>query len=220
MKQPKQWAKDNESKEKKVTKACSYFSTSSQLRCVDSDICGYADRRTHMWVEEEGSVSLYCPGNHQVCCYHPEPESSTSSEATTPFTTSVSTMSTTQFTSSTTTKTTTSLTIATTVKSTTISTSTSTTTIKTTTNQEGRVLTTCKASGSWSGVAMYDNWCSTNCLHEPPNCPPDICQCYKHNTQQQRRCRAAGVWTGNQAVTAWCGNNCPGFCPASHCTCD
>jgi len=24
-----------------------------------------------MWVEEEGSVSLYCPGNHQVCCYHP-----------------------------------------------------------------------------------------------------------------------------------------------------
>jgi len=152
-----------------------------------------------------------------------EPGSSTSSEATTPFTTSVSTMSTTQFTSSTTTKTTTSLTIATTVKSTTISTSTSTTTIKTTItskNQEGRVVTTCKASGSWSGVAMYDNWCSRNCLHEPPNCPPDICQCYKHNTQQQRRCRAAGVWTGNQAVTAWCGNNCPGFCPASHCTCD
>ena len=56
----------------------------------------------------------------------------------------------------------------------------------------GRVVTTCKASGSWSGVAMYDNWCSTNCLHEPPNCPPDICQCYKHNIQQQRSCRAAG----------------------------
>jgi len=36
--------KDNESKEKKVTKACSYFSTSSLLRCVDSDICGYAGR--------------------------------------------------------------------------------------------------------------------------------------------------------------------------------
>merc|ERR1712179_728345 len=122
-------------------------------------------------------------------------------------------MATTQFTSSTTTKTTTSLTIVTTVKSTTISTSTSK-------SQEGSVVTTCKASGSWSGVAMYDNWCSTNCLHEPPNCPPDICQCYKHNIQQQKSCRAAGVWTGSKAVTAWCGNNCPGFCPASHCTCD
>merc|ERR1719233_985271 len=133
--------KDNESKEEQGTKACSYFTISSQLRCVDSDICGYADRRTHMWVEKEGDVGLYCPGNHQVCCYHPGAEP-TSSETTTPFTTSVPTMTTTQFTSSGTTQftsfapteTSTPLTtIATTVESTTSSKSTSTTTIKTTT---------------------------------------------------------------------------------------
>ncbi|XP_022664604.1 uncharacterized protein LOC111251826 isoform X2 [Varroa destructor] len=35
----------------------------------------------------------------------------------------------------------------------------------------------CVAIGRYATQPGMDNWCTTNCKHRPPNCPPSICSC-------------------------------------------
>ena len=48
----------------------------------------------------------------------------------------------------------------------------------------------CKATGAWTGDAATDTWCTTNCFHNPPFCPTNICICQEQETRT--RCIAAG----------------------------
>ena len=41
----------------------------------------------------------------------------------------------------------------------------------------GNIGISCVATGAWAGDAGVAAWCDTNCLHDPPFCPEDMCNC-------------------------------------------
>jgi predicted carbohydrate-binding protein with CBM5 and CBM33 domain len=88
----------------------------------------------------------------------------------------------------------------------------------------------CKAVAGSSGT---DQWCNTNCNHNPSFCPTDLCSCESAgsdapgpaltpapSTDTKLNCTA--VPTGG-ADNQWCNINCnhnPAFCPTNLCSCE
>ena len=42
---------------------------------------------------------------------------------------------------------------------------------------QGTPQQSCVATGAWAGDTAMAAWCQTNCFHNPPYCPADICNC-------------------------------------------
>ncbi|KAK3598612.1 hypothetical protein CHS0354_019872 [Potamilus streckersoni] len=120
-------------------------------------------------------------------------------------------------------------------------TETLTTTNEKTNSSPGQI---CKAIGQWSGFALYDQWCQTNC--DEDNCPIASCKCIPNagnnvqsnaesfqgpptatttmtlastTTQRMKVCDAGGTLTG-EFWNDWCKRKCAeGYCPAEWCVC-
>ena len=41
----------------------------------------------------------------------------------------------------------------------------------------GAMGTSCVATGAWTGDSGMATWCNNNCLHDPPFCPEEMCNC-------------------------------------------
>ncbi|KOC64627.1 hypothetical protein WH47_12091 [Habropoda laboriosa] len=60
-----------------------------------------------------------------------------------------------------------------------------------------------------------NDWCQTNCLRYPPNCPTAICQC-------PEVCDAIGDVAGKDGASVYCMDQClvyPPNCPSHRCRC-
>ncbi|XP_072943597.1 uncharacterized protein [Epargyreus clarus] len=59
------------------------------------------------------------------------------------------------------------------------------------------------------------NWCQTNCLRYPPNCPEALCNC-------PQECEAIGELEGRDGADVYCMDQCivyPPHCPRNRCRC-
>ncbi|XP_044734433.1 uncharacterized protein LOC123296832 [Chrysoperla carnea] len=73
----------------------------------------------------------------------------------------------------------------------------------------------CVASGLYRIIPGMSDWCQTNCLRYPPNCPPGICEC-------PQTCDAIGELEGRDGADVYCMDQCivyPPRCPANRCQC-
>ena len=41
----------------------------------------------------------------------------------------------------------------------------------------GAIGVSCVATGAWAGDSGMATWCNNNCLHDPPFCPEEMCNC-------------------------------------------
>ncbi|XP_046618098.1 uncharacterized protein LOC124304106 [Neodiprion virginianus] len=73
----------------------------------------------------------------------------------------------------------------------------------------------CVPTPLYRRIPGMDEWCQTNCLRYPPNCPESICQC--PNT-----CDAIGEIEAKAGADVYCLDKClvyPSDCPAHRCRC-
>ncbi|XP_063822053.1 uncharacterized protein LOC135072049 isoform X1 [Ostrinia nubilalis] len=64
-------------------------------------------------------------------------------------------------------------------------------------------------------IPGMQNWCQTNCLRYPPNCPLALCQC-------PQVCEAVGEIEGRDGADVYCMDQCivyPPHCPKNRCRC-
>ncbi|XP_075218163.1 uncharacterized protein LOC142322953 [Lycorma delicatula] len=75
--------------------------------------------------------------------------------------------------------------------------------------------TICIATPRYRVLPGIDDWCQTNCLRYPPNCPPEVCFC-------PDQCESVGELEGRDGADVWCQDQCiiyPPKCPANRCRC-
>ncbi|XP_023029101.1 uncharacterized protein [Leptinotarsa decemlineata] len=74
----------------------------------------------------------------------------------------------------------------------------------------------CIPTGLYKKIPGVRDWCMSNCLRYPPNCPKDICEC--PNT-----CEAIGKYKGKLGADVHCIDKCLVYpsknCPTSECAC-
>ncbi|KAK6637502.1 hypothetical protein RUM44_007922 [Polyplax serrata] len=73
----------------------------------------------------------------------------------------------------------------------------------------------CVGSSLYRRLPGIDQWCQTNCLRYPPNCPALICHC-------PQVCDAVGDIEGRDGADTYCQDQCivyPPRCPAHRCRC-
>jgi len=74
----------------------------------------------------------------------------------------------------------------------------------------------CVPTPTYKNDSHMAEWCQTNCLRYPPNCPEDKCTC-------PTSCRAIGRLAGVEGTDVYCHRNClryPPTCPEDECQCD
>lgn len=74
----------------------------------------------------------------------------------------------------------------------------------------------CVGSKGYRMIPAVDEWCMTNCLRYPPNCPSDICEC-------PSTCEAVGDYKGETGADVYCMDKCLVYpsrdCPRKECSC-
>ncbi|XP_073982144.1 uncharacterized protein [Rhodnius prolixus] len=73
----------------------------------------------------------------------------------------------------------------------------------------------CLPTARYRFLPGMSDWCQTNCLRYPPNCPPDLCTC-------PEECDAVGELQGRDGADVYCQDQCivyPSKCPADRCSC-
>ncbi|XP_066154070.1 uncharacterized protein [Euwallacea fornicatus] len=74
----------------------------------------------------------------------------------------------------------------------------------------------CVANHRYRLIPAIDDWCMSNCLRYPPNCPSDICEC-------PSSCEAIGQYRGEAAADVHCMDKCLVYssqdCPRDQCSC-
>ncbi|KAI5721487.1 hypothetical protein M8J77_021439 [Diaphorina citri] len=73
----------------------------------------------------------------------------------------------------------------------------------------------CIAHGPYAAIPGINEWCETNCLRFPPNCPASICTC-------PQECTAIGRIAGQPGADEYCQDKClvyGGECPTDRCAC-
>ncbi|XP_026481801.1 uncharacterized protein LOC113388983 [Ctenocephalides felis] len=73
----------------------------------------------------------------------------------------------------------------------------------------------CLAKGLFKKSPYMDQWCQTNCLSYPPNCPQVICHC-------PQTCDAIGDLKDREGADVYCQDLCikyPSKCPEHRCSC-
>lgn len=73
----------------------------------------------------------------------------------------------------------------------------------------------CLASGNYTTEPGMDDWCYTNCLRYPPNCPQDKCKCLES-------CDPVGSFKEQPGSETYCMEHCmkyPQNCKADRCVC-
>ncbi|XP_045785912.1 uncharacterized protein LOC123881244 isoform X4 [Maniola jurtina] len=73
----------------------------------------------------------------------------------------------------------------------------------------------CVPTNAYRVIPGMLNWCQTNCLRYPPNCPESLCQC-------PQECDAVGELEGREGADVYCLDQClvfPPRCPKNRCRC-
>ncbi|XP_047110088.1 uncharacterized protein LOC124784833 [Schistocerca piceifrons] len=73
----------------------------------------------------------------------------------------------------------------------------------------------CEPTPLYRSLPGMGEWCQTNCLRYPPNCPPELCHC-------PRTCDAIGELEGREGADEYCMDQClvyPPRCPRERCFC-
>jgi len=73
----------------------------------------------------------------------------------------------------------------------------------------------CVPTEAYKEAPHMAEWCQTNCLRYPPNCPPEKCFC-------PTECKAIGRLAGVKGTDVYCHRNClryPSVCPEDECSC-
>ncbi|XP_045533474.1 uncharacterized protein LOC123720762 isoform X3 [Pieris brassicae] len=73
----------------------------------------------------------------------------------------------------------------------------------------------CLPSDGFRMLPGMQNWCQTNCLRYPPNCPDALCHC-------PQVCESIGEWEGRDGADVYCMDLCivyPPRCPRDKCLC-
>ncbi|XP_071444516.1 uncharacterized protein [Hetaerina americana] len=73
----------------------------------------------------------------------------------------------------------------------------------------------CLGKNLYARIPGMDNWCQTNCLRYPPNCPSEICTC-------PETCDAVGDIANQEGADVYCQDKCivyPSDCPKHRCSC-
>ncbi|KAG8225941.1 hypothetical protein J437_LFUL005979 [Ladona fulva] len=73
----------------------------------------------------------------------------------------------------------------------------------------------CLPTNIYARLPGMDDWCQTNCLRYPPNCPADVCHC-------PETCDAVGELEGKAGADVYCLDKCiiyPTECPKKRCNC-
>lgn len=73
----------------------------------------------------------------------------------------------------------------------------------------------CVPTNLYKRLPGMDNWCQTNCLRYPPNCPERICHC-------PHTCDAIGEIEGQEGADQYCLDKCLAYqsdCPTHRCRC-
>jgi len=73
----------------------------------------------------------------------------------------------------------------------------------------------CVPTEAYKNVTSMPEWCQTNCLRYPPNCPAEKCFC-------PTTCKAVGRLAGVEGTDVYCHRNClryPSNCPEDECKC-
>ncbi|XP_069365830.1 uncharacterized protein [Maniola hyperantus] len=73
----------------------------------------------------------------------------------------------------------------------------------------------CVPTNAYRVIPGMLNWCQTNCLRYPPNCPESLCQC-------PQECDAVGELEGREGADVYCLDQClvfPPRCPRNRCRC-
>ncbi|EFA12117.2 hypothetical protein TcasGA2_TC002263 [Tribolium castaneum] len=73
----------------------------------------------------------------------------------------------------------------------------------------------CVPNSLYKSIPGVNEWCQSNCLRYPPNCPAKICQC-------PTTCEAIGEYEGHPGADVQCMDEClvyPSKCPLDRCFC-
>ncbi|GLV35907.1 uncharacterized protein CBL_09875 [Carabus blaptoides fortunei] len=73
----------------------------------------------------------------------------------------------------------------------------------------------CLPTDAYRVIPGMNDWCQTNCLRYPPNCPEVLCQC-------PQTCEAIGELQGRAGADVYCMDQCIVYgakCPANRCRC-
>ncbi|KAJ8977942.1 hypothetical protein NQ317_017410 [Molorchus minor] len=74
----------------------------------------------------------------------------------------------------------------------------------------------CVANSLYRLIPSIGDWCQTNCLRYPPNCPHEVCQC-------PTTCEAIGEYQGKTGADVFCMDQCLVYpsdkCPLDQCVC-
>ncbi|XP_035908651.1 uncharacterized protein LOC118510647 [Anopheles stephensi] len=73
----------------------------------------------------------------------------------------------------------------------------------------------CLPTATYRSFIGMEDWCQSNCLRYPPNCPETVCHC-------PQTCEAIGELRGREGADVYCLDQCLNFksnCPADRCRC-
>ncbi|XP_034935566.1 uncharacterized protein [Chelonus insularis] len=73
----------------------------------------------------------------------------------------------------------------------------------------------CHSTNVYRFIPGMNQWCTTNCLRYPPNCPTNICSC-------PSQCDAIGELEGRKGADIYCMDKCLVYqsnCPSERCRC-